>query len=181
MPAEPEPNKRVFLALDIPDGWKEQMGKYQNILKENYPQMRLTPSRNFHLTLAYYGFIDSNQLQSIMDHVDLIVRDLKSFVIEPLEPSFFNYRKRIIFWYGVSSDELTDIAQKARRLLTDDGQPPFNAHVTLGRLNNHQKKPVLPAIKLDIQSFRTTELVLYESVNDPAGPLYLPLKKWALI
>jgi len=173
--------KKVFLAITLPTEWISVLGSYQHRLQILFPDIRLTPERNFHLTLAYYGLITSDRISLISSTLDTYLQNIPAFMVYPGEPGNFDHRKRKIFWFGVTSTCLQEPALFARELGTEPHTEAFKPHITLGRLNNYQKPVNLPPIHANLRPFSATELILYESINDHFGPKYLPIKSWSLI
>ena len=100
---------------------------------------------------------------------------------------FRNFSDPKIIWTGIeTSDRLLQlnnlILNGLKKLNIDLGDKPFNPHLTLGRIKHLNDKNSLKGIleqfqNTDIQTIPVNEVILYESILYPAGPVYKPIIK----
>jgi len=172
--------KRVFLAVDIPEQWRSILKKHQLDLKEKYSKLRITPPRNFHITITFFGFLDDPEIEKLQEDLTEIIIAVRQFLVKGSDCGHFYNMGRTVFWYGISSEELTKIAAKTNALTTEASELPYKGHVTLGRLNKQKIKDPQIMPKLSLPKFLVEKIVLYKSLNDKHGPVYKRLKDWTI-
>ena len=175
---------RVFVALTIPEPTARQLLATQSRLNEATQRigvnLRLTPSHQFHVTLAFLGNVTSEQIQSI---VDVTVRSaarnsacqLSARGLTALPPKG---RARVI---AVSFEETTgallDLVTSLQAGLRVCGHAlenrAFHAHITVARLRAPQKIPQNSlGLTSAIEPFRCRDITVFQSVLRPDGAKY---------
>jgi 2'-5' RNA ligase len=103
---------------------------------------------------------------------------------------FRNYSDPRIIWTGIEySDRLQQlnkiILTGLKNLDIEPDDKPFNPHLTLGRIKHLNDKDSFKTMiqqyqNKDIQAVPVNEVILYESILLPAGPIYKPIIKIVL-
>lgn len=184
--------KRLFVAIKLnPD--KNFLETY-NFLKKNLNQdsIKWVETDNLHLTLKFLG-------ETQEDKIPQIKQILKYFVINksPLNLKFDKvgifgsaYNPRVI-WFGINENtQIKDFGNELLNQFNENGfasdRQNFVPHLTVGRIKFlHNKKDfqsVIDQVKDKyIQSFNISEIVLFESILKPAGPVYKIIEKYEIV
>jgi 2'-5' RNA ligase len=95
-----------------------------------------------------------------------------------------------VIWAGVrGGPEVVELATRVEEALEKLGFPregrPFSAHVTLGRIREPQRDPVLAAalseeIEREFGAVRVDQIALMRSDLSPRGARYTALGSWLL-
>lgn len=179
-------NKRLFIAINLPGGLKEQIYQELDAIRANWPDkypIRFTPIDNLHITVKFLGYQSENNLPLIEDavgktalaHLPPKIR-LDNFVYGPDENA-----ARMIWLEGESNslaliqkDLEKDLA--ANQISFDRETRPFRLHLTLARFR-FAPRPLPPLRRKILLSFSPLSLDLMESRLNPAGPVYSILKQ----
>jgi 2'-5' RNA ligase len=179
--------KRTFVAVktDAGEELKDAISSLRKGLKNE--NIKWVDINNMHVTLAFIGDTDETMINKI---VPALKNDFDGFGrIEFRYTGFGVYRSfndpRII-WAGIDNPgcltkahetvkktlELLDIKLEERQ---------FNPHLTIGRIKDLRDKINLQNLiqkysGIELQTVTISEIVYYESVLLPTGPLYKPIK-----
>jgi len=177
--------KRLFIAVDIDDATREQVGRIAGRLREQIASAGraswVRPDR-MHLTLQFFADADDTleqRVRAALEHMppdgafDLTLEGLGCF------PDRGSPR---VLWLGVNGGvlELRRIQKALERALGvfPGHEDSFTPHLTLARLRERVPRAKLAQIA-DIRAHagpsRIDRVTLYESRLSPAGPTYLPL------
>lgn len=178
---------RYFIALDFNQEDREKFRALAEKLKTHAKKARIVKSDHVHLTLAFLGEIDREQVEQAKTVVNAI--DEESFTLEFDTVSYFEPKKGgRIFWIGPDANPALDrIHKTVRTNLLKDGfvldERPFTPHVTLARGVFIEKEEAgdfkdafetfdvpVPSVSLMVSTFKAGKLV-YETVTSK------PLKK----
>jgi len=180
--------KRIFIALKVEpeEPLLLLISLLQNGLKDD--RISWTNPNNIHITLAFLGDTENDKVSLISSLLhercsgygkfDLILRGAGVFK---------NMNDPRIIWTGVEAGEnLIKLFNLISGCLKDAGimieERTFKPHLTMGRIKTLRDKAVLSDIldkykDHEIQRVPVGEVILYESILLPAGPLYKPLSK----
>ena len=183
--------KRVFIAIKI-DPSKELISVL-NTLKLRFMAEKINwinPS-NIHITLAFLGNIEE-------DRISVVKTLLKEICAESAEFSFVlrgtgvfkNFREPRVIWMGTGeSGKLISLGNRIISGLKSTGfeieERPFNPHITLGRIKFLKETANLKSAleefqESHIQEVNLNEVILYESILNPEGPVYKALSRFSL-
>jgi RNA 2',3'-cyclic 3'-phosphodiesterase len=164
-----------FLAVRLPDSTKDSLKKTCENLQKSLSFGRWVHPQDFHITLAFLGFANENQLASIKDLVPEYIQNEKAFALSISHLGTFGRKEQPrIFWAGVNESEvLQNLQQKIYLTCGNAGfqleKRPFHPHITLARKwsgeesfqpakleqnNTFRKNPI---------EFQVTEVVLYKT------------------
>jgi RNA 2',3'-cyclic 3'-phosphodiesterase len=143
---------------------------------------RLTPSENFHVTLAFLGSVAAHRLPDVQRVADEVAR------MPPHLPIRLTF-DRIEYWKkakvlcataSASSSAAESLAQAVKSRLVAAGftpdLKPFRAHVTLARkVPSGTHEQAMHSVRWSFSSW-----ALAESRTGPAGSLYSVLHSWVL-
>jgi len=188
---------RVFIAIELPSGVKEELSRLENHLKTRCSgsPLKWVAVDSIHLTLKFLGEIPASRLDAVRDATAASSAGVGDLSLELGSIGAFpgSSRPRII-WVGLEGDvpKLVSLAERLDRGLQAIGfereSRPFSPHLTLAR--------VRPDASLQAQTdigsaltrarppehlrFTATEVSLMQSQLRPEGPLYTCLARWAL-
>jgi 2'-5' RNA ligase len=162
---------RLFAAIDIPDGVKDELRALLSRLKP-LTKLQWSPVDNMHITTKFIGEWPDERLEDIkralapvtgMGTIDIEVRGLGWFP---------NPRQPRVFWAGVEGGQpLQKLAAATEEAVTGLGVPgetrPYSAHLTLARIRE----------RVDLDALRkaagTSETQSFGSFRAQAFYLYL--------
>jgi 2'-5' RNA ligase len=146
---------------------------------------------NIHLTLAFLGDTDEEMIKI----ADLAVRQqcrgsgVFSFNLSGTGV-FRNYRDPKVIWAGIEEcRSLARLNNLISTALSDAGfkleERPFKPHITLGRIKSLKDVKALESAvarysSTFFQEVAVNEVILFESILKPTGPVYKPLGRFLL-
>ncbi len=176
---------RTFIAIELPEKTKAELGNIQEELKLTGADVKWVKPENIHLTLKFLGEIDKGLLKKISSILIEISSRNKYFNICLSKLGVFpNLKYPRVIWIGLNDNQqVVDIAEALEKQLIRIGLPaesrPFTAHITLGRIRSHRnhKKLIekLELINKDLSywsDFKVSRLILFKSTLTPQGPIY---------
>lgn len=187
---ETEKKIRTFLAIDLPEEIKSELGKIQKRLRPKIEGVRWTRPEGIHLTLKFFGNVAGDDCGSISEAVKSAITGVKPLNLELGTIGAFPgpTRPRVI-WIGVGGQtkELIDLTKELDRNFERIGFPPegraFKPHLTLGRLRVPGSAVGFPKVleegkNYQAGSFRCTGLTLFRSDLKPTGAVYTRLEEF---
>jgi RNA 2',3'-cyclic 3'-phosphodiesterase len=183
--------KRIFIAHKVNPG--ENFTGMFNYVRSELAEERInwTVLENIHITLLFIGDTEEQKTEQIKAALKEIVIRSESFdiIIRGLG-IFKNLSEPRIIWTGIDKcDNLTRlnklILNRISEIVPDLEDRPYNPHITLGRIKNLTGKSKLKELteryhNIIIQRQNVTEIILYESILKPGGPVYKPIEIYPL-
>jgi 2'-5' RNA ligase len=183
--ARPEPGaRRLFVAVEVPDGVRGLLASAARPLRERHPRARWVPEGNQHVTLRFLGRTRPRLVDRVTAAVAEVAGDARAFTtrIEGFG-GFPNGRRACVLWAGLADPEgrLAALAGALDRALTPDFEPDervFTPHLTLARFEPPAALADLP----DVRSapFEVDRIVLFESRLRRPAPIYDPVAVFPL-
>jgi RNA 2',3'-cyclic 3'-phosphodiesterase len=183
--------KRIFIALKIDPG-PILTGMLQSIkLLAAGEKIVWVDPVNFHLTLAFLGDIEEERIKIAGLLLKRECSGFGEFTFTLKGAGLFKsiHDPRVI-WIGIAEPErLISLSEKILSGLKDTGfrveDRPFRPHITLGRIKLLQAPHILKSFldkyaEAEIQKIYVREVILFESILRPTGPIYKPIGKFAL-
>ncbi len=183
---------RAFIAVEFDAAIRERLAEVATRLRAASSGVKWVSPEQMHLTLKFLGEIE----ESAVDEVAVVMAEAASG-IAPFEVrvagvgAFPPHGAPRVVWAG-----LDDAANHLKRLHVrlDSGvaelgvereSRPFAAHLTLGRVKDPRaSQGVRAAIEreaaADLGVQKVEELVLFQSVLSPKGPMYTGLRRQRL-
>lgn len=169
--------KRLFAAIDLPDSTSR-------LLEELNPQlsgMRWTPADQLHLTLGFFGYVESTIEQALRDKLQAI--DFHSFFLPLTGVGTFPPKgPPKIIWIGVGSGHphLFQIYKRVQEAALGAGLEPelrsWHPHITLARCRDVSRTALQPFLKknaeLDAGLIKVENFHLYSSKLLPSGSVH---------
>jgi 2'-5' RNA ligase len=183
--------KRIFIAIRIDPG--STMLRIHSSLKSilGSEHIKWVDPANIHLTLAFLGDTEEERIKVAGIMLKQKCTGFGDFSFRLSGTGVFReYRDPRVIWIGITE------AGKLIRLYDDittglkdtgfkTGNRPFKPHISLGRIKFIKNPDALrKALELYQDSFvqevRVSEVILYESILKPAGPVYRPTGRFKL-
>jgi 2'-5' RNA ligase len=147
-PPEPETPMRLFVALDLPESWKQALGDLQDGMQTaitarfgNGVRPRWVRPEGIHLTLKFLGDTPPSRLESLNTALSRAVPNAPGFDLELSRAGAFEQRRSprvILATIAVEGRALLDLHETIETWLASAGWPrdshTFHPHLTLARL-----------------------------------------------
>ena len=178
---------RAFIAANISDKQKEEVGRVLDRLMGYDVRVKWVKIGNMHITLKFLGDTEEKILPDLYTAISESINDQRAFDIS-LESlgCFPNAHRPRVIWVGIKDgyDNLRELSQNIDRAVKPFGFRPekrkFSAHLTLGRVkdagNIESLTSDLSRIEFSSSKAKVSDVVFYQSVLRPQGPLYTALK-----
>jgi 2'-5' RNA ligase len=183
--------KRTFIALsfDIP----EQLIRSIETIKADLKgiQVKWVETYNLHLTLAFLGDTNEQQVEQIRSGLRNILLPFRKLSLRLYKTGAFKtlYNPQVL-WIGIDDNELlkelyNSIQQLAENAGFTTETRPFKPHLTIGRIkssgrdNNLKEVFNSEAAIIDVDVM-TDSVIFYESILTSAGPTYKSLETCSL-
>jgi len=175
--------KRIFIAIKVVPG--EAFIKMYASVKALLGSERITWMNpdNIHLTIVFLGDTEEERIKiaSVVLHQNCAGFGELSFNLEGTGV-FKNFRDPKVIWAGIrKSERLMMLNKQITNGLKNTGfkieERQFNPHITIGRVRSVSDPEILKAAvsrysDTFFQEVRVKEVVLYESILRPDGPVY---------
>lgn len=165
-------NAKLFFALPVDQIAQQQIAKMCASVK-NKKHARWVPSENYHVTLAFLGDTDRDNVDSIIEYASSrIETGLLPFQWNVNHLSYF--RSGVLYLTGYNTPmEMTRLARDLEFLIPLHHKPlNFIPHVTLAR-EAHDID-----IKVTEMTLSFNQVGLFESVTTPEGVVYKAIQLW---
>ncbi len=180
--------KRLFIAIKIEQSKPliEIFGKIKKELAEE--KVKWVDPENLHLTLVFLGNTQDEFIPKIKPLIDDISYKYSQFNMTLSSFGVFkNIQNPTVFWFGIEKNNvLSEINKELYSKLTELGllieMRDFKPHLTIGRskiINEKVKlKDLIDELRDKIITNQKVEnIILYESILTPGGPIYKALHK----
>lgn len=169
---------RMFVAVGVPDGIKEKMGRLSSELPEE--GIRRVDPGLMHITLKFLGEIEEGKLGEIKKRLGKV--EFPPFTARVRGVGVFPNRNYVrVVWAGVEGEGLGELALKVGEALSGFGKKEaFSAHLTLARaykkvevenfLEKHSEE--------EFGEFRIKSFELMQSVLGRGKPVHSVLKEF---
>jgi 2'-5' RNA ligase len=178
--------KRIFIAIKVDAGGsliKLVSALKSGLISEN---IRWTNLDNIHITLVFLGDTDENMVKLINSKLKDQCEGFGNFELMLKGAGVFkNFNDPHVIWTAVEqSEKLAKLNRITIDAIREAGirieERPFKPHLTLGRMKYINDKPSLKVLlekyrETEIQKSAVNEIILYESILRPTGPLYSPV------
>jgi len=176
---------RLFIALDLPQTIKEELGPVLKSLKWG----RVARNHQLHLTLYFMGEFPEEKNSAVIEALSMVKAGPLHLRLRGVG-CFPTPAKARVLWVGIRPREpLAELKTQIEQALLPLGFPPetrsFRPHITLSRL---KKKPLLVEIQTFLTQFQTFSssdfevrtFTLYSSTLGREGSRYTRLHDFLL-
>lgn len=180
---------RTFVAVELSEAIKEQIGQVQQKLKQELGDLKWVSRNNFHLTLKFLGDVESRQIPKMAEGLTQALQEMERFSLGFAGVGGFprTVEPRVI-WIGIDEgrEQLIRLQQVVDEALRVQGFPPetkrYSPHLTLARtredsdlrqVGERLERIFVPAIGRDqVEAIR-----IMKSDLRPGGPVYTCLQE----
>ncbi|MBQ6628508.1 MAG: RNA 2',3'-cyclic phosphodiesterase [Methanobrevibacter sp.] len=181
---------RAFLAIDVDEELKAKMYRVIKEFKKIDANIKYVDLENLHLTLKFFGDIDTEGLDVLSSKIEGVVSNFDKFTIKVKGCGAFPNNNRIkVIWLGIEDDELIrqlhDELDKEFVALGFDKDKKFSSHLTIGRMKsgkgkNEVKSTIEEFSEVEIGEMDVDRIILKKSTLTPQGPIYEDLEIFEL-
>lgn len=180
---------RSFIAINLPDQIKKELGFLIEKLKEKNPNKNIkwVKPENIHLTLHFLGYLEQEKIKEVERIIQKSIISLKSTKIELKDfGGFPNLEQpRVLF---ISCQEVRNtlhnlqkkLGQELERIGLETDHRSWRIHLTMARLKTPLHLLVTNLNKLQLKSFEVKSIDLMKSELTPKGAIYSILKNFSL-
>ncbi len=188
---------RLFAALETPYAITEELNAWwQEAATHLHPgDWRDVPTRNWHLTLAFYGDVEGDEADDLAEELMVCADEARPIQLKTTEfGAFPRFMRPRVLWAGVDdpdgSGALKEMARCCRRAgratvrKRSARETPFKGHITLARANEFPA-PIDAEMLAGMTPFPELQWVaeslgLYQSTLHPDGARYRKLEVFGL-
>lgn len=158
-----------FFALPLPTELKQTLHK--QIQGQHLPFSRFVHEQDLHLTLAFLGAAEEQQLETALSLVASSVQHMEAFPLVIDSLGFFGKKTEPrIFWAGVKQESrLNELQSAVDAACREAGfaleSRPFRPHITIARKWKGEFPFQVPPLELN-KKFLAETVVLYETYLD---------------
>lgn len=180
---------RLFIALELSERQKEEVGVFQEKTKKYLQNARWVKPGNIHLTLKFLGETDENRVDLIKGAIDDACYNFSSFSVSYGGGGVFpSERKARVLWIGLTegAESVCSLAENLEEKMVDIGykkeKRSYHPHLTIGRLRNPPPASSIKNFLSEGTGFASSDstidrVVLFESSLTRSGAIYRPLYK----
>lgn len=173
---------RAFLAIDVDDDLKPRINKIIKEFKQIDTKIKYVELANLHLTLKFFGDIDTNGLKLLENAIADVVSEFEPFKINITGCGAFPNTNHIkVIWVGIEDDsilkDLHDRLDKEFARIGFDRDRKFSTHLTIGRMKSAKNKDKVKSTieefdDFEIGEMEVSKISLKKSTLTPRGPIY---------
>lgn len=187
-----EKESHYFWAVRIPDGVKQTIHDELTQVKPIFQFKRWVDLNDYHITLAFLGAVNPQQLPSVIKLVGDAIKKQKAFMLEIEGLNVFGPQKSPrIFWGAVNEvNQLFQIQEIVHKTCLAAGftleTRPYHPHITLARKWGGNEDFKIDDLVTQnpfgerVLSFQVSEIVLYKS-NLENTPKYESIAAFSLV
>lgn len=183
--------KRTFIAIKITP--EQPLLNLISELREklNSEHLKWVEVYNLHLTLHFIGETSPDQVKAVSDILQIATKNYPVFKLNLIGTGYFGtFNRPAILHVNIENNNklqliVNDIAKGLTALGLHGNLKSFSPHLTLARIKQLQNLQHFHAIvemskEQYLQSTKVTEIIYYESILLPAGPVYKPIQVFKL-
>lgn len=181
---------RAFLAIDLDDDLKPKINRVIKEFKQTDARIKYVELMNLHLTLKFFGEIDTDGLELLEEKIANVLSEFEPFNIRIGGCGAFPNDNHIkVIWVGIEDDEtirkLHDKLDVEFVKLGLDKDKKFSTHLTIGRMKSAKNKDKVKSVieefgDVEIGEMKVERIALKKSTLTPSGPIYEDLKVFEL-
>jgi RNA 2',3'-cyclic 3'-phosphodiesterase len=168
-------NPHYFLAVSLPDSIKGELNQLIPFFQKNFLFNKWVHFEDYHITLAFLGFVTEPQLKNVKELVANQIEDELAFSLALTRIGTFGMKHSPrIFWVGLNESRPLDILRDKVYLACSQAgfqleKRPFHPHITVARqwasdtAFNLDLLDTGNVFQVHPLSFQATEVVLYKT------------------
>ncbi|MDD5739061.1 MAG: RNA 2',3'-cyclic phosphodiesterase [Candidatus Pacebacteria bacterium] len=185
-----EKTKRLFIAINLPMELKRELFEIQKEINSQFPEeyaqsglFKFVEMENLHLTLKFIGEAKESQIPKIIENIENITKNQKSFEIKTAKICYDNENEnqcpRLIWLTTAKNRELENLSRAL------GSEKKYSGHITLARIKEWVFKQIEPSERPQVNRELETiipvnSIELMESVLKKTGPEYKIIKSFNL-
>lgn len=182
--------RRIFIAINLPEKIKERLFQFKFKFAE--VPARWVKKENLHLTLAFLGYLNEEEIAKICQLLKELVPFHRKFILTLKKVSYGLVEKSIprLIWVNLKkSENLKELKKNLDKKLKEAGfrteERKFIPHITLARIKRWEFKAVELEDRVEINenlnlTFKVNSIQLMESKLKRGGPIYEVLSSESL-
>ena len=176
--------KRIFIGIKIdPEGTLTRMiSSLKSVLAND--NIKWVDPANIHITLAFLGDTKEEKIKVATMMLRQVCKGFGQFNFTLSGTGLFkSFRDPRVIWAGIeNSKELVELNSLILKGLRESGfnieDRPFRPHITIGRIKSIKDSDLLRKTldrykDVTFQSVPVSEIILFESILKPSGPVYI--------
>jgi len=182
---------RTFIAIELDAAIRAKLTAAQDRLRQCGCRVKWTKPEQMHLTLKFLGEIEPEQVDAVKRALAMACAAAEPFEMALGGLGAFPPRGAPrVLWAGVSerAGALVALQERLEDELASLGfgreRRGFQAHVTVGRVKDHQTRGLRQAVEKGAQarfgSQEVSDVALLQSTVTPKGPIYAELFRCTL-
>ena len=184
---------RVFCAIEIPEDVRRRVVEYAARLREAMPTVQASWSRmeNIHLTLKFFGNVETENIPTISKAADEAVQHFSPFKIRVEGVGAFpKHGSPRVLWIGMNdaSGRLTELQKEFDISCGREGfaseDRAFHPHLTVARLRSPNGARQLAELHkktgFEAADFVASEIIVFRSELSSKGSRYTVISKHSL-
>jgi 2'-5' RNA ligase len=183
---------RTFIAVELIADLKKKIEELQNPLRRINADVSWVKPGNVHATLKFLGEVPEDKIEKVFEGTKTALQGIKVFKLSLKDLGCFpNLKRPRVIWTGVDKgkQELSLMQKKIEDEMGKIGfqkeEREFSPHLTIGRVkspkNIERLSELVKNTNFQTEEIEIKEVVVMKSELHPAGAIYTPLKKIALL
>ncbi len=177
---------RLFLAIELPEAAKKRYAKELQILHKDYPYFQWMDPARYHITLFFFGELESSaELEKQIEQL-VYEADCKPFHLFGFAADLFMRGKLLIYANFHTCKPLQDLVffMKPKLKLYEE-MDQFIPHMTIATYKIPSKQQYLlirkklQQMRFDVE-FPVADLVLYEAATEEGKSVYKEVRRFPL-
>jgi RNA 2',3'-cyclic 3'-phosphodiesterase len=184
---------RTFICLELPAIERARLGEIASRLRRHRARVSWVPAENLHLTLAFLGDVDDEQIPAVVAATERAAGPAAPLQLRLGDAGAFpSLARPRVLWVGVDgdTDALASLHRAVSRELDAVGlasdAKPFRPHLTIGRVKD-DRDPALGATTAELaaasvasEPFAVDDGVVMRSDLEARGARHTPLARLRL-
>ena len=182
---------RTFICVSLPQSRVDALSAAIAQLRRGAPGIRWAAPQTIHITLKFCGELPQDVVNGISNQLSAAELGCPFELSAEGLGGFPKLAAPRVLWTGLAGDvsALFALQKRAELCAFRAGVPKeqrrFSPHITLGRRNETAPFPTealkaLEAVKIELPSWKVSEIIYMRSELTPRGPIYTPIKKFPL-
>jgi RNA 2',3'-cyclic 3'-phosphodiesterase len=181
---------RLFIAISLPDDWKQILTQAEASIGWLGHGVRWVEPHGMHLTLRFLGEVTEAQLPAVTSSITDACHGIVPFAMRIKGTGVFPHAKKPrIYWAGLEApavllDLQTRIEERMTNLGYEPDANPFRPHLTLARIKDPMGKQrmtdALLDYKMESAPVMVSEILLIRSHLSSDGARYETLHRFPL-
>lgn len=181
---------RSFLAIELAEDLVPKILDVQKEFKKTNANVKYVPSENMHFTLKFFGNVDLDMVEDIINAIRKVIVNYTSFELNIKDCGCFPNKKVIkVLWLGLEEGspikELQKDLDKEFKKLGFKKERNFISHLTIGRVKSPKnkqeiRKTIEKLENIEIGQMTVSKICLKKSTLTPQGPIYEDIKVFEL-